>query len=299
MRASGWKGWMLLGLCACGEAFVVRPLVYLPTSSVSASTTTTITTPGAAAPARCSRGPQQQKQRRDRAATALASSQPSMMQDERQQQEFAAKVAPKPGDPSEDEAKKAAAVVFVPEVANNQLTSEVVEVDEISGRRLIVEFKAFGYFKRTCQLELLKSGDCVFSKGMVAKEKGAWRVEEEEGTDYLQFSCPLTEMYGVMFDVPSALLFWRVPLRKGADGSVVLQGGQIISEKNSLFGLKTTFIDEGTFKARVLADDEEFPVPDKIDFSSVPIPAGLAKLKKKGKGGITEQVPEPPLPGSR
>lgn len=38
------------------------------------------------------------------------------------------------------------------------------------------------------------------------------------------------------------------------------------------FGLKTTFIDEGTFKARVLADDEEFPVPDKIDFSSVPIP---------------------------
>lgn len=52
--------------------------------------------------------------------------------------------------------------------------------------------------------------------------------------EYLQFSCPLTEMYGVMFDVPSALLFWRVPLRKGSDGSIVLQGGQIISEKNSL-----------------------------------------------------------------
>lgn len=58
--------------------------------------------------------------------------------------------------------------------------------------------------------------------------------QEEEGTEYLQFSCPLTEMYGVMFDVPSALLFWRVPLRKGADGSIVLQGGQIISEKTSL-----------------------------------------------------------------
>lgn len=38
------------------------------------------------------------------------------------------------------------------------------------------------------------------------------------------------------------------------------------------FGLKTTFIDEGTFKARVLANDEEFPIPDKIDFSSVPVP---------------------------
>lgn len=58
--------------------------------------------------------------------------------------------------------------------------------------------------------------------------------QEEEGTEYLQFSCPLTEMYGVSFDVPSALLFWRVPLRKGTDGSIVLQGGQIISEKNSL-----------------------------------------------------------------
>lgn len=38
------------------------------------------------------------------------------------------------------------------------------------------------------------------------------------------------------------------------------------------FGLKTTFIDEGTFKARVLADEEEFPVPDAIDFSSIPVP---------------------------
>ena len=52
-----------------------------------------------------------------------------------------------------------------------------MEIDEISGRRLLLEFKAFGYFKRTCQLELRKNGDSVFSKGMVAKEKGAWRVE--------------------------------------------------------------------------------------------------------------------------
>lgn len=40
-----------------------------------------------------------------------------------------------------------------------------------------MEFKAFGYYKRTCQLELRKNGDCVFGKGMVAKENGAWRVE--------------------------------------------------------------------------------------------------------------------------
>ncbi len=52
-----------------------------------------------------------------------------------------------------------------------------MDIEEISGRRLVLEFKAFGYFKRACQLELRKNGDGVFSKGMVAKEKGAWRVE--------------------------------------------------------------------------------------------------------------------------
>lgn len=52
-----------------------------------------------------------------------------------------------------------------------------MDIDDISGRRLVLEFKAFGYFKRACQLELRKNGDGVFSKGMVAKEKGAWRVE--------------------------------------------------------------------------------------------------------------------------
>lgn len=62
-------------------------------------------------------------------------------------------------------------------VPNSKLSSEAVEVDEISGRRLLLEFKAFGYFKRTCQLELRKNGDSIFSKGMVAKENGAWRVE--------------------------------------------------------------------------------------------------------------------------
>lgn len=62
-------------------------------------------------------------------------------------------------------------------VANSMLSSEAVEIDEISGRRLVLEFKAFGYFKRTCQLELRKNGDSIFSKGMVTREKGAWRVE--------------------------------------------------------------------------------------------------------------------------
>lgn len=52
-----------------------------------------------------------------------------------------------------------------------------VEVGEISGKRLFVEFAAFGFFKRNCQLELRANGDSVISKGMVTPENGAWRIE--------------------------------------------------------------------------------------------------------------------------
>lgn len=40
------------------------------------------------------------------------------------------------------------------------------------------------------------------------------------------------------------------------------------------FGLRQVFVKEGTFKARVLADDEEFPVPDDIDISDIEVPVG-------------------------
>lgn len=55
-------------------------------------------------------------------------------------------------------------------------SSSGVDVGEISGKRLYLEFAAFGFFKRECQLELKENGDCEFSRGMVAKI-GAWRVE--------------------------------------------------------------------------------------------------------------------------
>lgn len=59
--------------------------------------------------------------------------------------------------------------------AKSQLAG--VEIGEISGKRLFVEFAAFGFFKRTCQLELRANGDSVISKGMVTPENGAWRIE--------------------------------------------------------------------------------------------------------------------------
>lgn len=52
-----------------------------------------------------------------------------------------------------------------------------IEIEDVSGKRLLLEFAAFGFYNRTCQLELIPNGDCVFSKGMVTREKGAWRVE--------------------------------------------------------------------------------------------------------------------------
>lgn len=63
------------------------------------------------------------------------------------------------------------------EAAQQQTLTGGVEVAEISGKRLFVEFAAFGFFKRNCQLELIANGDCIFSKGMVAPENGAWRIE--------------------------------------------------------------------------------------------------------------------------
>ncbi|CAM9384449.1 unnamed protein product [Discosporangium mesarthrocarpum] len=146
-----------------------------------------------------------------------------------------------------------------------------VDPEDLSDKRLFMEFNLFGFSGRTCQLELNANGDCVFSKGMVSKEPGAWRIEDEEGQEYLQFTCPLTELYSELFDIPSALLFARIPVRKGADGDFILEGGQIISERSSLLGLKKDPIDEGKFSARVMQEDEVFPETP-IDFASVEIP---------------------------
>lgn len=41
------------------------------------------------------------------------------------------------------------------------------------------------------------------------------------------------------------------------------------------FGLRKVFIDEGTFKARVLDRDEPFPMPSEIDVSDVDIPVSF------------------------
>lgn len=42
------------------------------------------------------------------------------------------------------------------------------------------------------------------------------------------------------------------------------------------FGLTTTFIDEGTFKARVLAEGEKFPGPLVVDLGEVELPVRFA-----------------------
>lgn len=66
-----------------------------------------------------------------------------------------------------------------------------VDIDAIRGQRLWVQFAAFRFFERTCQLELRENGDCQFSKGMVA-EVGNWRIEVRARTR----ACDHRETYG-------------------------------------------------------------------------------------------------------
>lgn len=58
-----------------------------------------------------------------------------------------------------------------------QQPSSGVDLDALSGKLLWLQFAAFGFFERVCQLELKENGDCLFSKGMVIDGEGAWRVE--------------------------------------------------------------------------------------------------------------------------
>lgn len=52
-----------------------------------------------------------------------------------------------------------------------------VDLDALSGKMLWLQFAAFGFYERVCQLELKENGDCLFTKGMVTDGPGAWRVE--------------------------------------------------------------------------------------------------------------------------
>eukprot|EP00611_Tribonema_gayanum_P025989 TRINITY_DN6069_c0_g1_i1.p1 TRINITY_DN6069_c0_g1~~TRINITY_DN6069_c0_g1_i1.p1 ORF type:complete len:254 (-),score=72.15 TRINITY_DN6069_c0_g1_i1:185-946(-) len=162
------------------------------------------------------------------------------------------------------------------------MAAEGVSVSDLEGQRLWLNFAAFGFANRTCQLTLTPAGDCIYSDGMVSAEPGSWRIETEEGTDYLQFTCPLTELYSEIFDIPSALLFWRAELVRRA-GEVQMQEGVIISEKVTLFGLRTNFIREGSFRGRVLRADEPFPSEGPI--TRIARPGDERKAKASGMGG--------------
>eukprot|EP00640_Fibrocapsa_japonica_P000047 CAMPEP_0113933780 /NCGR_PEP_ID=MMETSP1339-20121228/1104_1 /TAXON_ID=94617 /ORGANISM="Fibrocapsa japonica" /LENGTH=239 /DNA_ID=CAMNT_0000935247 /DNA_START=80 /DNA_END=799 /DNA_ORIENTATION=+ /assembly_acc=CAM_ASM_000762 len=136
----------------------------------------------------------------------------------------------------------------------------------LDGKVLWLNFKGFGFGNRTCRLDLDASGQALFSERWETREPGAWRVEDAEpeagepaGAKYLQFSCPLTKVYQESFTIASDTVFWRAQLVQKAQG-VELVDGVIISEKPKWFGLGVEFVKEGTFKGRVLKEDEEYPL---------------------------------------
>ncbi|CAM9580187.1 unnamed protein product [Chrysoparadoxa australica] len=180
--------------------------------------------------------------------------------------------------------------------ASSQLAASF-DPEELTGKRVWTNFAAFGFANRTCQVTLGEDGSCTFSQGMVTKTPGSWRIEEDEedGVEYLQFTCPLTELYSQIFDVPSELMFWRGILQEEGD-KVIVTDGVIISEKSSVFGLKTDFINEGNFTARVLENDERFPSEGgatKIELRDPSVAtAQPKKTTRKRKGGLVKSQSE-------
>lgn len=72
---------------------------------------------------------------------------------------------------------------------------------------------------------------------------------------------------------------WRVSVEKASFSWRPNRTGGFSSRAISLylllrFGLRSNFIDEGSFKARVLPNDEEFPELD-LDLRSVEVPVSL------------------------
>mmetsp|Transcript_17835 Transcript_17835/g.54581 ORF Transcript_17835/g.54581 Transcript_17835/m.54581 type:complete len:185 (-) Transcript_17835:147-701(-) len=165
---------------------------------------------------------------------------------------------------------------------------------DLAGKSYYVDFACFGYADRFCTLALGENGFAEFGNGLKAGEQpGPWRVETEEGIDYLQVIMPTKEIYRELYNIKGDDLFWRAELQKDAEGNITGVDGKIISEKKSLLGLKTDFVLEGTFKMTPLTDQKEREpmkgLLDKIEQLRLATGQDVKAQKAKGKKGAAKK----------
>jgi hypothetical protein len=148
---------------------------------------------------------------------------------------------------------------------------------DLQGKRLAVQFAAWGFTNQQCELTLQTSGDARFGEGLATSGPGSWRVEDEDGKTYLQFTSPLTPDYSAIFGIPCGIMYWRAELQRSGQGEglIAIEDGFIISERSQgeesqgadqqANDDNADFIAEGTFRATILGKNELLPKLKRLD----------------------------------
>ena len=195
------------------------------------------------------------------------------------------------------------AVVAPRSVAVSAAPAEVAL--RLADERLVLSFACFGFYQRTCLATLKGDGSITFAAGMISSEPGEWRVvggdvdDGEAATDaYLEFSQPLTEVYGELYNVPGGVVFWRGKVVSAGDGLEVADGVAISEAQSQSSRLLSKvvlrgggFQKEGTFTARlVLPSDDEDALPQPVsielfddDTDDAAAAAAASKSRRKRK----------------
>ena len=188
-------------------------------------------------------------------------------------------------------------------VVSRASPAEVAE--RLAEERMVLNFACFGFYERDCLLALDGDGSVSFSAGMISDGPGEWRVVggdpdggESPSDSYLEFSQPLTEVYGELYNVPGGVVFWRGKVVSAGDGLEVADGVAISEAQSQSSRLLSKvvlrgggFQKEGTFTARlVLPSDDEDALPQPVsielfddDTDDAAAAAAASKSRRKRK----------------
>eukprot|EP00638_Chattonella_subsalsa_P006879 CAMPEP_0117746154 /NCGR_PEP_ID=MMETSP0947-20121206/7783_1 /TAXON_ID=44440 /ORGANISM="Chattonella subsalsa, Strain CCMP2191" /LENGTH=186 /DNA_ID=CAMNT_0005563435 /DNA_START=245 /DNA_END=805 /DNA_ORIENTATION=+ len=157
-----------------------------------------------------------------------------------------------------------------PEAADVTKEGEEITVNlNLKGKAMLLEFGLQEYTDGVCKAQFNRDGTVWFTDGWKSREPGRWRIEDAEEDEepglYLQFTCPVTDVYQRLFDSGEEL-YYRAKLNVPAEAAstlnaISLENGLIITEKLKWFGLGTEFVQMGSFGGKILGRNEKVPAP--------------------------------------